>query len=131
MTTRPRVLIIDHEDEAREAIRRALEEIDIQVTSVAGGRIAMNLYRTQDFDMVITELLMPECDGLEIIMDLRKQKPTTKIIAISGGGQTGMYHMLSVAEKLGAHRSLFKPFSPRQMLKTVSEVLAETESAPQ
>lgn len=121
----PRILIIDDEETVRESLRQTLERQGHTVTCAPNGRVAMNIYRKEDFDLVITELLMPERDGLEVIMDLRKQSPAVKIIAMSGGGKTGMYYMLSVAEKLGAKRSLTKPFTSNQILHTVSEVLAE------
>lgn len=121
----PRILLIDNEEEVRELLRHELEDNGNQVTCAANGRIAMHLYRSQPFDLVITELLMPERDGLEVIMDLRKRAPNVKIIAISGGGQSGMYSMLSIAEKLGARRALIKPFSMRHLLSIVREVLDE------
>lgn len=123
--TLPRILIIDDEEAVRETLRQALEHQGVAVTCAPNGRVAMNIYRKEYFDLVITELLMPERDGLEVIMDLRKQAPSVKIIAMSGGGQTGMYYMLAVAEKLGATRSLTKPFTPNQLLTAVREVLAE------
>lgn len=122
----PRILLVDNEEEMRERLRNELEHNGNQVTCAANGRIAMHLYRSQPFDLVITELLMPERDGLEIIMDLRKRAPNVKIIAISGGGQSGMYSMLSIAEKLGAQRALSKPFSMHQLLSIVREVLDDT-----
>ncbi|MEX1020482.1 MAG: response regulator [Litorilinea sp.] len=120
----PHILLIDNEEKLRESLRQELEQVGNCVTCAANGRIAMHLYRSQPFDLVITELIMPERDGLEVIMDLRKRMPDVKIIAISGGGQMGLHYMLSVAEKLGAQRALAKPFSSRQLLRAVQEVLA-------
>jgi DNA-binding NtrC family response regulator len=121
---RSKILIIDDEQDMLERLRQELESNGNTVKCAPNARIGMNLYRSEPFDLVITELIMPERDGLEVIMDLRKLKPSVKIIAISGGGNTGMYHVLSMAEKLGAQRSLIKPFTPNQLLATVHEVLA-------
>ena len=74
---------------------------------------------------MITDILMPEQEGLETLRILRRDYPGTKIIAISGGGQVGTLDFLYVAEQLGAQRVLYKPFAPEALLGAIKEVLQQ------
>jgi DNA-binding NtrC family response regulator len=122
----PRILLIDDEDDVRDDVRQMLEHEGIAVTCAANGQIAMRIYHKEAFDLVITDLLMPERDGLEVIMELKQASPDVKIIAMAGGSQTRMYDMLPVvARKLGAQRALIKPFTAAELLDAIREVLEE------
>ena len=122
-----RILVIDDEEDVCEALRLILEQHGYAVMCASNGRVALDAHRTEPFDLVITDLLMPEPDGIEVIMDLRRLSPEVKIIAISGGGQMGLYGLLLVAKKLGAQRALMKPFALSDLLAAVQEVLAEPD----
>jgi YesN/AraC family two-component response regulator len=74
-------------------------------------------------DLVITDVLMPEKDGLEVIMEIRAKLPQVKIIAISGGGRISHTDYLVAARRLGAHRTLSKPFIRQELLDTLHELL--------
>jgi len=72
---------------------------------------------------------MPDCDGIELVMSVRKKLPDIKVIVMSGGGRVRADHYLNLAEKLGAARVFEKPFNTAELRETVSELLSETDSA--
>ena len=94
------------------------------VAEAADGAEALHILAARPIDLVITDLLMPETDGIETIVELRRLYPATKIIAISGGGeyQSGA-GFLRAAESLGADRTLTKPFEFKQLLPAVQALL--------
>ena len=121
--TMARILIIDDHTPTRHMLRQALERAGYEVVEATDGRAGIQLQHATLADVIITDILMPEQEGLETIRELRRDFPTTKIIAISGGGQLGNYNFLTIAEHLGARRVLQKPFGLREMLDAVEEIL--------
>ncbi len=85
----------------------------------------MRLFEEGGHDVVITDILIPNREGIETIRDLRRSNEGVKIIAISGGGNIDKMQLLDLAQKFGADRALPKPFTPQQVLTTLDEVLAE------
>jgi len=120
-----RILVIDDEDQPRQMLQQALERAGYEVTTARDGSEGLQRFRAAPTDLVITDILMPEKEGLETIMDLRREFPTVKIIAVSGGGRTGGLNFLDIAERLGAQRTLQKPFGLREMLAAVHELLQD------
>ena len=118
-----RILIIDDDEHARTAIRRILEYVGHSVLEAADGREGLRIYHNAPVELVITDILMPEKDGLETIIALRKEFPEVKIIAITGGGRTGHRDFLYVAERLGAKRTLHKPFDIQELIDAVHALL--------
>lgn len=118
-----RVLIIDDEEQVRKMIREVLEGAGHEVVEASNGREGMKLYEANPTDVVITDLVMPEQEGLETITKLRRRFPAAKIIAISGAQQKLDLDLLYVAEKLGALRTMEKPFDVRKLLAIVEELL--------
>jgi len=116
------ILVIDDDIRMLTALQQMLEREGYDVLEAPDGKVATGLYREQPVDLVITDILMPEKDGLEIIMELRRDLPDVKIIAISGDGyiESGLY-LLNVAKILGANRTLYKPFTHKEMLEAVAE----------
>jgi two-component system chemotaxis response regulator CheY len=104
------ILLIDADGHALAALRRTLERAGYTVLEAYNGREGLQRYRTAPTEVVITDILMPEQDGLETIRALRRQFPEVKLIAISGGGRTVHMDFLDVAERLGVHCTLHKPF---------------------
>jgi CheY-like chemotaxis protein len=117
----PRVLVIDDDPQTRylvgEMLRAAGHEIDV----AADGAQAVRSFGTHPSDLILTDIFMPEQEGIETIMQLRKLWPATPIIAMSGNpsGPT----MLSIAEKLGARAILTKPFLAKELLAALDKVL--------
>ena len=126
-TARARILIIDDDDQFRSLVRKMLEEggyNDIEETGK--GIVGMKLFREHPFDLVITDIIMPDKEGLEMITELIKDYPLIKIIAMSGGGYIGPKSYLEMAEMLGASRTLVKPFKQSDLIDAVQELLNET-----
>ncbi len=121
-----RILVIEDETYIRDLYRRFLEQAGHEVIEAPDGEIGMRLYRQSAPDLVITDIIMPEKEGIETIMDLRKDSPGLKIIAISGGGKAmSSSTCLNLAKGLGASKTLAKPFTRQELLDAVTEVLAQ------
>lgn len=115
-----RILVIDDEELVRFSIADILAEAGHEVFEAENGREGIDVLREQPVDIVITDLLMPEQEGLETITTLRSQWPDLPVIAISGGGRTGNLDFLDSAKKLGASATLAKPFSRDEILTVLS-----------
>jgi DNA-binding response OmpR family regulator len=120
----PRILIIDDEVSVRTMLRRSLEEAGHTVFEASGGREGLNLSRRERTDVVVTDLYMPDTDGIEVIRELRRVSTHPKIICMSGGGQTEVFDWGRAALALGADRVLLKPFDGQRLLADIQEVLA-------
>jgi CheY-like chemotaxis protein len=120
-----RILIIDDEDQPRRMLQQVLIRVGYDVVEARDGNEGLQLFRASPTDLIITDILMPEKEGLETIIDLRREFPAVKIIAISGGGRTGNLNFLEVAKRLGAQRTLQKPFELQEMIAAVRELLQE------
>ena len=114
----------------RDVVRRILEMDGHRVVEAADGEEAMRKLRVENPDLVLVDLFMPRKEGLETIMQLRRSFPDVKIIAISGGNPTHGMSFLDTAKRLGAHRTLAKPFSMELIRNTVAELLAPEPAAP-
>jgi DNA-binding response OmpR family regulator len=100
-----------------------LGDAGYEVTEAGDGSEGIKLYREVRPDLVITDLVMPEKEGIETIVELRRDFPEVKIIAISGGNNNRSGSYLSMAEKLGAERTIGKPFKIPELLGAVRAVL--------
>jgi YesN/AraC family two-component response regulator len=117
-----RILIIDDEEAILRMMRLALEKAGYAVLDASNGIEGLNIYHEALPDLVITDIFMPEMEGLEMIMALRRENRNIKIIAISGGGTNGFDH-LPTAIKLGALRAVAKPFTQQDLLGAVGDLL--------
>jgi len=116
------ILIIDDEEGVRALLRTTLEAAGYEVTEAANGRIGLGLYRHTSTDLVITDILMPEMNGLDMMLELTREFLDAKVIAISGVG--GERNVLDIAKLLGARRTFHKPLSMPQLLDAVRYELA-------
>jgi YesN/AraC family two-component response regulator len=107
-------------------LRQILGRESFDVFTADNGRAALEVMRNQNVQLVITDILMPEKEGIETIFELRRDYPGVKVIAISGGGRFEPQTYLELAGKIGADRTLSKPFSPGHLLDVIDEVLNET-----
>jgi CheY-like chemotaxis protein len=119
-----KILVIDDEAVVRKTISHLLEDSGHQVLSAEDGARGMALFGTEQPDLVITDIIMPEHEGLQTIAEMLKHKPDARIIAISGGPRVGKMDFLKIAEVLGAMGSLRKPFDPEELLAMVKSCLA-------
>jgi YesN/AraC family two-component response regulator len=104
------ILIIDDEAQPRRMLQQALTWAGYEVVEARDGNEGLQGFRATPTDIIITDILMPEKEGLETIIDLWREFPRVKIIAMSGGGRTGNLNFLDVARRLGAQHTLEKPF---------------------
>jgi len=118
-----RILVVDDEAGIRKALLLMLEDAGFEVAEAGNGEEGLRAFRRQPADLVITDLFMPDKDGLELIRGLRREFPDVKVIAMSGGGFSSSMHMLPFARRLGAVEVLDKPFSLATALATVERVL--------
>ena len=117
------ILIIDDDNQFRTLLRKMLERKGYEVIEASEGKEGIKLYRNNPADLIITDLIMPEKDGIETIQELKKDFPDIKIIAISGGGRLGPRDYLNVAKMLGAQKTLTKPIELPDLLKAIEELL--------
>ena len=123
------VLIVDDQDMVRQTLRLALESEGLDVREAADGVEALRLYRTSPADVVVTDIVMPNKEGIETIFELRRSAPRVKIIAMSGRDTADF---LDMARKLGADHVLRKPFEMRTLIALVRgclDVRAEGNSS--
>ena len=118
-----RILLVDDDEGIRKALSGALRDAGYVVEEASNGAIALKSYGRAPSDLVITDLVMPDREGLETIRELRRRYSGVRIIAISGGGSGDPFDYLESAAAFGANRTIAKPFSRDEILSTVAEVL--------
>jgi len=118
-----RILLIDDDAPVRRTLRKMLERQGYEVEEAPDGKAGLTLYQENPADLIITDLIMPEMEGIETIMELRRRFPDVKIIAMSGGGQIRPEQYLQIAKSLGAQHTFAKPVEMKLLLKTVEELL--------
>jgi DNA-binding response OmpR family regulator len=118
-----KILLVDDDDLTRGAVQKMLERSGYSVHSTGNGHEALDHYRREPPDLVITDLIMPDLDGLEIIQELRRINLSVRVLAISGGGRVDAEEYLSVARKFGAIEVLPKPFTGQELKKAVEAAL--------
>jgi two-component system response regulator (stage 0 sporulation protein F) len=110
------ILVIDDQDAVRTLLRTVLERAGHEVTEAPNGRLGLAVYREKPADLVITDILMPEMNGLDMIRELTRAFLNVKVIAISGASDP---RTLNAAKLLGVRRTLRKPFNMDALLKAV------------
>ncbi|PXF59428.1 MAG: response regulator [Deltaproteobacteria bacterium] len=118
-----RILVIDDDIQILEMLRQTLEHEGYEVVDALDGKEGLRLYREAPTDLVITDIIMPAKEGVEMIIELRRDFPDVKIIAMSGGGRVGPKNYLGIAKKLGVMRTFTKPVPRQDMIKAVKELL--------
>ena len=119
-----RIIIVDDDARVRLVIARMLTRAGHDAVEVPSGVAALEAYRQQPADLVISDMFMPDTDGVEITRRLRREFPDAKVVAISGGGaRYGKELMLETAAALGAVRTLAKPFRTKELLSVVKDAL--------
>ncbi len=117
------VLVIDDDKEIREMIFKMLTNENYDVVKVSNGEEAIKLLDNKiKIDIVITDIIMPEKEGIETIRELKRDYPFIKILAISGGGQGSANDYLSMAKIMGANLTMSKPFSHQELLESVRKL---------
>jgi len=121
---RKKILLVDDEEAIRKMVRVILDDDLYDIQDAANGLEAKALLEKQSFDLIITDVIMPDCDGIELVMETRRKRPGTKVIVMSGGGRVRAGHYLDLAGKLGATRVFEKPFDTADLRQTVQKLLS-------
>lgn len=116
------VLLVDDDALFRNLINTALQKQGYQTSIACNGDEALKKIQEGEFDLLVTDILMPEKEGIELIQEVRLTNPKLKIIAISSGGQTGYTSFLRIAETFGADASLKKPFTADELIEKVKHI---------
>ena len=117
------ILVIEDDTQIRFLLRKNLESEGYRVLEAENGSVGITLYQQNAVDLVITDLIMPEKEGIETIRELKKLNAHVKIIAMSGGGAIEPTQYLSMAQKLGVLKTFTKPFLRNDILTAVKELL--------
>jgi YesN/AraC family two-component response regulator len=117
------ILIIDDEPQIRSMLKLMLERDGYEVAEAPDGIEGIRVFRQNPAELIITDLIMPNKDGIGLIIDLKKEFPNVKIIAMSGGGLNKPEGYLKGAKKLGADCTLTKPIDRDEMLRAIKDVL--------
>jgi len=117
------ILVIDDDDQIRKMHRELLEDSGFEVIEASDGKEGLEAQGKRPADLVITDLIMPEMDGKELIIKLQRDFPGVKIIAMSGGGDFGPEMDLDIAARVGADRVFAKPIPKKELLKAVRRLL--------
>lgn len=121
-----RILVIDDDTTVLDMVSIMLGSEGFEVLTAANGLEGMRLIRgASEIDLVITDLIMPEKEGIETIMELKRDYPDLKILVISGGGRGDAENYLCMAKKFGADSCLKKPFVKKQLVEAVQALLEQ------
>jgi len=119
-----KILVIDDDDIMNGMIVQLLSEVGYEAEGAGDGTLGLRLLGTKAFDLIVTDIIMPEKEGLETIAAIRKTNKSIPIIAVSGGGKLGPEHYLHMAKHFGADYAFQKPFYREPFLAAVRECLA-------
>lgn len=117
------ILLVEDDKELREMLKMSLIRSGFTVLEAENGKEAITHFKPLLTDLVVTDLIMPEEDGLKVIIKLRELKPSIRIIAISGGGKVGPGSYLNLAKALGADAIFSKPFSINELILKIEQLV--------
>jgi DNA-binding NtrC family response regulator len=119
-----RVLVVDDDDAFRQTVCDLLANGDFEILSAESGAKSFAVLRNQPVDIVLTDIVMPDEDGLEIVRKINKMNPAPKIVAMSGGGRIAATDYLKMAKLMGASATIPKPFKQQQLVDLLQQVFS-------
>ena len=129
MDGQPLICVIDDDESVRQTVGRILSSAGYAVVNAADGAKGLEVVEQSSPVMIITDIVMPNREGIETIIEAKRRFPGIPIIAISGGGRSGPQSFLDLARKLGADDCLAKPFRPTELLDKVAALLGSRSDA--
>lgn len=123
------ILVVDDEPMIREGLKVALEMEGHKATTASDGNEAIRLVGEKKPHLIITDIIMPESDGIEVICTVKEHNPDIKILAISGGGRISANDHLKIASQLGATGILAKPFSTEELICEINRLFGERKAS--
>jgi DNA-binding NtrC family response regulator len=119
------ILVIDDEKDILQLITTMLTSEGHEVVAAEDGERGLDLLQDlEDIELVITDLIMPNKEGIETIMDMHKIRPDLKVLAMSGGGRGGVATYLSTAKNIGASATLAKPFRKQELIDAINDLVS-------
>ena len=119
------ILVIDDDEHIRELINIMLEGEGHSVVLAEDGMIGLKRLEQETFDLIITDIIMPNQEGIETIVQIKAKNPEAKILAISGGGRIGSTNYLTLAENFGVDKTMSKPFYHKDFIGCIKELLEQ------
>jgi len=123
-----RILLIDDDPDVLLAIEILLSHLGYTVETARNGSEGLKMFRANAPDLVLTDIIMPEQEGIETIIEMRRLQPNAKIVAMSGGGPMNRDSLLAMTLKLGASDTLAKPYDDEQLARVIERVMASYSS---
>jgi CheY-like chemotaxis protein len=124
------VLVVDDSADICALLEFRLKALGHSVTCAATGQEAMDFLHRSYFDLVITDVVMPDGDGLDVINEAKKRYPSTRVVVMSGGGNAlDPGHCLDIATAMGANAAILKPFTPEEFLAVLRKVVPESDTS--
>ena len=124
----PLILIADDEEGLRDIFAESLKLSGYRVSVAENGAAALRVLGAEAVDLLLTDILMPDVDGIELIMQVRRSHPELKVIAMSGGGRTAAEVLINIARRLGVHATLEKPFDLATLLEKIESLVGKPEA---
>lgn len=119
------ILVVDDEEQMRTMLGEMLKREGYNVMSVPNGTLALEVHRKNPADLIIIDMIMPEKEGIDTIIELKKDFPEVNIFAMSGGGRNEPKQYLHMAKRLGADRTFTKPFTRSELLEAIKDFYPE------
>ncbi|MAM34228.1 MAG: response regulator [Micavibrio sp.] len=118
-----KILIVEDDELVLETLKELLQSREHQVATAGNGKEALQVLQAESkFDVLISDIIMPEKEGIETISEAKKIQPALKVIAISGGGRTNNLDFLKLAKKIGADKTLAKPFRNGELIEALDSI---------
>ena len=116
------IIVVDDEEQIRIMLRRMLEKEGYIIREASNGDIALKLQKEDPADLIITDIIMPDKEGIGTILELKNRYPDIKIFAMSGGGKNSPDHYLRMAKGFGVNKVFRKPFTREELLSAIDEI---------